>query len=307
MQAESLVKQGLLDEALAALQDQIRAKPEDAKLRVFLFQLLSVRGEWKRAMTQLDVASQLDAKNLLMAQVCRQGIMCEALRADVFAGKRTPLVLGKPEEWIGWLVQAAQHTARGEHAAAEQLRARAMEGAPASAGEIWVADPADALKAAMSDVRPAKGDAKAEAPHGVRHTFEWIADSDTRLGPIVEAVVEGRYYWIPMSRILEIRLEEPADLRDVVWTPVHFTWTTGAQQVGLIPTRYPSSEGGTASERLARETNYDEPASGVFLGRGQRMWMTDAGEYPIMQTRLIRLSNEKEASAQGEAAIGASS
>ena len=297
MQAESFVKQGLLDEALAALQEQIRAKPEDAKLRVFLFQLLSVRGEWKRAMTQLDVASQLDAKNLLMAQVCRQGIMCEALRADVFSGKRTPLVLGKPEEWIGWIVQAAQHTAKCEHSAAEQLRSRAMEAAPASAGEIWVADPADKLKAALSDARPDKGGPQAEAPKGIRHTFEWIADSDSRLGPIVEAVVEGRYYWIPISRILEIRLEEPADLRDVVWTPVQFTWTTGAQQVGLIPTRYPASESGTTNERLGRETNYDEPAPGVFVGRGQRMWMTDAGEYSIMQTRLIRLSNPKEMSA----------
>lgn len=306
MQAESFVKQGLLDEALAALQEQIRAKPEDAKLRVFLFQLLSVRGEWKRAMTQLDVASQLDAKNLLMAQVCRQGIMCEALRADVFAGKRTPLVLGKPEEWIGWLVQAAQHTAKGEHSAAQQLRSRAMDAAPASAGEIWVADPADQLKAAMSDVRPESGAAKSGSPKGVRHTFEWLADSDSRLGPIVEAVVEGRYYWVPMSRILEIRLEEPADLRDVVWTPVHFTWTTGAQQVGLIPTRYPASENGTPNERLARETSYDEPAPGVFVGRGQRMWMTDAGEYSMMQTRLIRLSNPKEASADDQGTGAAS-
>lgn len=302
MQAELLVKQGKLDEALAALQEQVRARPEDAKLRVFLFQLLSVRGEWKRAMTQLDVAAQLDPKNLLMAQVCRQGIMCEALRSDVFAGKRTPLVLGKPEEWIGWLVQAAQHTARGEHAAAEDLRNKALDAAPGSAGEIWIADAQAAAKAAASDVRPDKGAPKAEAPKGTRHTFEWIADADSRLGPIIEAVVEGRYYWIPMSRILEIKLEAPADLRDVVWTPANFTWTTGASQVGLIPTRYAGSEGGSANERLARETNYDEPASGVFLARGQRMWMTDAGEHAIMETRLIRLSNPKEAGADNNAA-----
>jgi len=301
MQAELLVKEGKLDEALAALQEQVRARPEDAKLRVFLFQLLSVRGEWKRAMTQLDVASQLDPKNLLMAQVCRQGIMCEALRTDVFAGKRTPLVLGKPEEWIGWLVQAAQHTARGEHAAAEELRSKALDAAPSSGGEIWIADPKQAAKAAASDARPEKGGERAEAPKGVRHTFDWIADSDSRLGPIVEAIVEGRYYWIPMSRILEIKLEAPADLRDVVWTPANFTWTTGASQVGLIPTRYPGSESGSAGERLARETNYDEPSPGVFIGRGQRMWMTDAGEHAMMEARVIRLSNPKE----GEAAEGA--
>ena len=47
MQADELVKAGRLDEALAALQQQVRDRPADAKLRVFLFQLLAVMGRWE--------------------------------------------------------------------------------------------------------------------------------------------------------------------------------------------------------------------------------------------------------------------
>ena len=54
-------------QALKLLQDQVRAKPADAKLRVFLFQLLCVMGQWDRALNQLNVATELDASTLAMA------------------------------------------------------------------------------------------------------------------------------------------------------------------------------------------------------------------------------------------------
>ncbi len=56
MNAETLVKEGKLDEALAALKQEVRAKAGDARLRVFLFQLQSVMGAWEGAITQLNVA-----------------------------------------------------------------------------------------------------------------------------------------------------------------------------------------------------------------------------------------------------------
>ncbi|GAI96313.1 unnamed protein product, partial [marine sediment metagenome] len=80
MQAEELLQAGQLTEALAVLEDQIRSDPANAKLRVFLFQLLSVQGDWERALTQLNVAAEIDPINLLMAQVCRAALNCEALR-----------------------------------------------------------------------------------------------------------------------------------------------------------------------------------------------------------------------------------
>jgi len=43
--AELSLRNGDVAAALAQLQDEVRAKPADAALRVFLFQLLCVRGE----------------------------------------------------------------------------------------------------------------------------------------------------------------------------------------------------------------------------------------------------------------------
>ena len=51
MQAEQMLQSGRLDEALEALTRQVRDNPADAELRVFLFQMLAVRGRWERAMT----------------------------------------------------------------------------------------------------------------------------------------------------------------------------------------------------------------------------------------------------------------
>ena len=44
--AESALRDGRLDEALAMLQVDVRKKPQDKALRVFLFQLLAVNGAW---------------------------------------------------------------------------------------------------------------------------------------------------------------------------------------------------------------------------------------------------------------------
>ena len=54
--AEQAVREGDLDGALRNLQDQVRKEPSKAELRVFLFQLLAVMGQWERANTQLNVA-----------------------------------------------------------------------------------------------------------------------------------------------------------------------------------------------------------------------------------------------------------
>lgn len=268
-----LVKDGKLDEALAALTEQVRAKPADAKLRVFLFQLLCVRGEWERAMTQLNVAADMDAETILMAEVCRPALNCEALRAEVFAGHRAPVPFGEPEDWVVWLIQATQLIAQGELAAAAELRDRAFNAAPATDGSL--------------DGQP----------------FAWIADADTRLGPILEAVVEGRYYWVPFSNIRQVLLEEPADLRDAVWMPAQFVWANGGASVGLIPTRYAGSEAADdPAVQLARRTAWEEKDGGHYIGLGQRMLCTDQGEYPLMDVRAITLNVALPEPGEGEQA-----
>lgn len=257
--AETSLRNGDPDAALSQLQNAVRSQPADARLRVFLFQLLSVLGQWDRALNQLNVATELDASTLAMAQMYRETLRCEALRREVFAGNRAPLLFGEPEQWLALLIESHLTSARGDEAAAADLRARAFDAAPATSGRI--------------DETP----------------FEWIADADTRLGPVCEAVVNGRYYWIPFSRLARIDIEPPADLRDFVWAPAHFLFENGGEAVGVIPTRYPGSEiSSDGAIRLARKTEW-VPFGEDYHGLGQRLITTDAGEVALLDIRCIEL------------------
>lgn len=268
MSAEESLRDGNLDQALAELQQQVRREPDKAKHRTFLFQLLAVLGQWDRALTQLNVAGDLDPETLPMVQTYREALRCEVLRKEIFAGRRSPMIFGDPEEWIALLLEALRATAEGQHARAKEARDRAFETAPSTSGTI---------------------DGQA---------FEWIADADPRIGPVLEAIVNGKYYWVPFHRIRTIRIEEPEDLRDCIWMPALLTWTNGGETVGLIPTRYPGSESSPdPMVRLARKTLWVEPAPEVYLGEGQRLLATDAGEFALMDARLIELQSPAEPAA----------
>jgi type VI secretion system protein ImpE len=265
MNPQAMILQGKLADALAALQDLVRKDAANVKYRIFLFQLLSVMGQWKRALTQLNVAGELDASTLPMVQTYREAIQCEALRADIFSGARAPLVFGEPQAWLAILLEALKADASGDVEGGAAARARAFEAAPAGAGSI----------------------------DGQR--FEWIADADGRLGPVLETVVNGRYFWIPMLRIRRIEFDAPVDLRDAVWMPASFTWTNGAQTVGLVPTRYNDTVSSDDCDLLmARRTEWIEAGPRGPHGLGQRMLATDAGEFALMDVRLIEFDAEPE-------------
>jgi type VI secretion system protein ImpE len=261
MNSAELAQAGRLEEALAALQTEIRDKPEDSRLRIFLFQLNCVLGRFDKALTQLQVISELNAETMLLAQIFRPVIACELLRREVFAGKRTPIIFGEPAEWVGMLIQANELTARGEFAAAAEARGKAFEAAPASAGKV-------------------NGE-----------PFEWIADADSRLGPVREVIVESKYYWAPFSRIQKIECGKPSDLRDLVWLPVQLTWTNGGTAPAHIPARYVGTEDAADdSLRLARKTDWQQRPGETYIGLGQRVLATDAHEYPLLECRSVELA-----------------
>ena len=156
------------------------------------------------------------------------------------------------------LTKQALRQGRGESELAEDLRQRAFDGAPAIAGTI----------------------------DGV--PFEWLADADMRLGPVLEAFVNGKYYWIPYARLAHIKIEPPEDLRDCVWMPAHLQFENGGETLALIPTRYEGSENSADGElQLARKTEWRELRPEVWIGSGQRVLGSDAGEYALMDVREI--------------------
>ena len=259
MTPEDHLKSGDPVGALEALQALVRVRPGDAKLRIFLFQLLCVLGDWNRAIRQLKVCGELDPGALQMAQAYREAIICEVYREKVFASDKAPLVFGEPQEWLAWLIEAQKMLVKGDVAAAADLRAKAFDAAPASTGDM--------------DGIP----------------FEWIADADMRYGPVLEAIVNGRYFWLPFSQISAITFDPPTDLRDAVWTAANIRLANEGSVVALIPTRYPGSgQTGTAAEKLSRATSWADVGAGTFVGSGQRLLTTDQGDVALLDIRLIK-------------------
>ncbi|MGB5556664.1 MAG: type VI secretion system accessory protein TagJ [Paracoccaceae bacterium] len=260
MHSEEFLKAGDLDAALSALQDEVRADASNAKLRIYLFQLLCATGEWKRAITQLKLCAEMDAEAIPMAQTYREGIICEVYREKVFAGEKDPLVFGEPQEWIALMLEALKAQVAGRVEQSADLRARAFELAPAVSGKLNGAP------------------------------FEWIADADMRLGPLLEIVVNGRYFWMPFGSIASVVFDDPADLRDLVWTPGTLRLTNGGEIVALVPTRYAGTTArGNAAEKLARATSWTDAGADTYLGLGQRLLTTDQGDTALMDIRTLEL------------------
>ncbi len=255
MNADESLRAGHLDQALDALQEQVRSQPGNADLRVFLFQLLALMGQWSRAQKQLTVAGDLQANALAMVQIYRAALECEALRAEVFAGRLTPVLFGEPADWLALLVQALRLDGEGRGEAATRLREQAFEAAPAVSGQ-------------------ANGEA-----------FAWFADADPRLGPVLEVIVNGRYAWLPMQNLRSLKTEAPQDLRDLVWLPAELTLINGGSTVALIPSRYPGTPAqGDAAACLARKTDWADGERPL----GQRLFASDKGDYPLFELRSLQ-------------------
>lgn len=265
MSAEQLLREGKASLALEALQKRVKSNPSDAGERMFLFQLLAVLGQWERSANQLKVAGGLDAGLLILVELYRHAIEAEIVRAKVFSGEATPVLIGEPSAWTALLLESLRLSGGGSHEPAAELREQALEQATACAGTV-------------------NGE-----------PFEWIADMDSRLGPCLELIVEGRYLWAPFDRVRSLKLEPPADLRDAVWGQAIVTWTNGGQSPALVPARYPLTESDDDTIRLSRRTQWHEPVPGTYLGSGQRMLATNAGEYPLFEIRELSFEAPPEA------------
>ena len=152
--AEAALRAGEPGAALKHLTAAVKAKPADARLRIFMAQLLCVLGQWERAHTQLNVVAGMDAETVAMRETVGHAIRCELMRAKVFAGQRTPMVFGQPDEWLALLIESLLQKGKGDTGLSEDLAARAFDTAPEVSGKL---------------------DGQA---------FRWIADADSRLGPV---------------------------------------------------------------------------------------------------------------------------
>jgi type VI secretion system protein ImpE len=243
----------ILDTTLTMAMAKVKASPTDASLRFGLFRMFAFTGQWSRAATQLATAIQMDATQAMYGTTYHPCLNCEGLREQVFAGTdKSPVFLGEPERWQGLLLQALRVP---EVAEREALMLTALGDAPEVAGTF--------------------GD----------KTFAALCDADHRFGPQVELFVDGKYYWVGLDRLEEIRFLERTDLIDHLWLPVEIVLKGGGSKSGYIPARYPGSQSNTDSEVvLGKNTEFQDFGEQLQIAVGGRQWVMD--EQALMLSQM---------------------
>lgn len=188
---------------------------------------------------------------------------------EVFAGRAEPATvtadLAQAPAWMTGLSEA--------------LKLGAAAVAATAAGEESKLEASDlAREAALAQATDTPGLCD-------QQSFAWITDSDTRLGPVCEVVLVGAYRWLPFTDLASITKAAPAGLLDLVWAQVELVLRDGTALKGYMPMRYPMHAGDRDALLMARETVWVDVGRTGVTARGQKMWMTDAGDIALLDLR----------------------
>ncbi|WP_159675045.1 type VI secretion system accessory protein TagJ [Andreprevotia sp. IGB-42] len=278
MTIDASAKPVSLAEELGQIEARIRQKPNDADLRAHLFQILALLGDWQRAQAQLQLCLTLNPDAISLVRGYGSALKAELVRAAVFAGKAVPQLPNDPPAWLPQLVEALHHDVQGRHAEASVLRDAAWALAPVAAGILLSHDGAGP------------------------QPYQWLADGDSRFGPVLEFFAGERYHWLPLSSVAGLRLSRPISRCDLVWAHAALTLHDGSETAVILPVRYPLPAQPAALPQdeclLSRYTEW-EPlgGDGHYQGRGQRMWASDQNEYALLDLAGLQATAEVTAHA----------
>ncbi len=124
--------------------------------------------------------------------------------------------------------------------------------------------------------------------------FESISDTDPRIGGRLEVFAAGQYLWIPFEHIESIEVQAPKRVRDLIWAPAMLrpSPTFKARELGevLLPALAPFSfQQEDDALKLGRATRWRELDSGEVVPFGQKMFLIDDEEAPILELRRLEI------------------
>jgi type VI secretion system protein ImpE len=236
--ARQLFQAGQLNEAVRALNAEVRDNPADVRRRTFLFELLCFQGEYDRAEKHLNILADGNQQSEMGAILYHSALHAERLRLEQFKKNDVP---------------------------------------------------------APAPMRQFSGVLNGQA-------FESIVDADPRIGARLELYAAGAYLWIPFEHILSIELQAPQKLRDLLWAPaiVRTGPSFKEKELGevMIPVLYPFSYAHSSdSVRLGRETHWQATEGGEPIPIGQKLFLVDDEEFPLLEVRKIEFAVQESTAA----------
>lgn len=189
--------------------------------------------------------------------------------------------------------------------AERQLGALAMRGKEAEAGTLLYRAVLNGERRrremfAQEKVPPEAGVARPAGGTLNGEAFSDISDADPRIGPHVEAFVGGQYRWIPFAHLESLEIQEPKRLRDLLWIPaiVRALPEHGGADIGeaLLPVLTPLAfQDDEADVRLGRMTDFRALPDGREAPAGQKLWVVDDREIPLLEVRSLTISTPAQA------------
>lgn len=244
-----------IDELFEDAKARAQRAPTDFRARSDLWQIFAARGEVDRARKQLDLMIQIDSSWAMEVQACHGLLLAEDERLKIFAGVKPPVCLGTPPDWFAKSVVAVGMVAAGHAEAAAKLLSE-------------VRDEAQALCGTLN-----------QGP------FEWLCDGDARIGPYLEVIVQGRYFWAPWQSLRSLVTRPPTEIRDMLWQQAMVEVTEEGPIEAFIPVRYPHPR--NSDESLSRRTDWEPLSTDLYIGYGQKTLFTNDNSCGYLDVRKL--------------------
>lgn len=122
--------------------------------------------------------------------------------------------------------------------------------------------------------------------------FSSFCDADPDIGARLEVYAAGAYLWIGFQHIQSLQMAPPKKLRDTLWAGASVL--TGPSFKGmelgqvLVPAIYPFSwKGPEEPVWLGRSTVWDAESDGRERPSGQKLFLVDGEEFPLLEVRSL--------------------
>lgn len=254
---------GRLEEAIQAMNAEVKSHPADANRRGFLAELLCFAGNLERADLQLDVLVEQDPKAAVGIALFRQLVRADLARRQFFTEGRLPEFLGPISPGLQLHLEASIRLRENDPAAAARLLAQAEE-----------------------QRMPVRGTCDGQA-------FDDMRDLDDVTASFFEVLTStGKYYWVPIDSVVSLEFQSPERTRDLLWRRARMVVADGPDGEVYLPAIYCAGEGPAGEEpedraRLGRVTEWSGGADAPVRGIGQRSFLVGNESKAIMEISQI--------------------
>lgn len=257
-QSGDLFQQGQLTAAIEAAQQAVQRKPTDVGHRALLAELLLFTGDFERADAVIAALEFVAPDTAIVVAEFRQLLRAAVARRQLGSDGRLPEFLGEPTAFQKNILQALVALRAGDAEAAAEAAAAAEAIRPIVTGT--------ANGVAFDDFRDA---------------------DDLSSGSLEVLTTTGKYFWLPVERVISLEFQAPKRPRDLFWRRCTISVKDGPDGDVYLPALYETTE--TDDQlRLGRSTMWSSAAP--VRGSGQRVFVVGDDAMPINQLQTVQFA-----------------